>query len=43
MPARQPRPGELEPIETASRDELTTLQLARLRLTLERAYAKVPH
>jgi phenylacetate-CoA ligase len=43
MPVRQPRPGELEPIETASRDELTALQLARLRLTLERAYANVPH
>jgi phenylacetate-CoA ligase len=43
MPARNPQPGDLEPIETASRDELAALQLARLRETLHRAYANVPH
>ena len=35
MPSRQPRPGELEPIETASRDELSALQLARLKTTIQ--------
>jgi phenylacetate-CoA ligase len=34
----KPRPGELEPIETASRDELAALQLKRLRWTLAHAY-----
>lgn len=43
MPPRHPAPGELEPIETASRDEITALQLQRLRSTLQRAYAQVPH
>ena len=43
MPAKVPKPGDLEPIETASRDELATLQLARLRTTLARAYENVPH
>ena len=43
MPAREPRPGDLEPIERASRDELAALQLARLQATLQRAYDKVPH
>ncbi|MER7006796.1 phenylacetate--CoA ligase PaaK [Dactylosporangium sp. NPDC000555] len=38
-----PAPGTLEPIETASRDELAALQLARLRATLRHAYANVPH
>ena len=33
----------LEPIETASRDELQALQLERMRSTLHHAYAKVPH
>jgi phenylacetate-CoA ligase len=37
-----PRPGELEPIERASRDELESLQLERLRWTLHHAYARVP-
>ena len=36
-----PRPGDLEPIETASRDELAALQLERLRRTLAHAYANV--
>ena len=38
-----PRAGDLEPIETASRDELTALQLERLRWTLQHAYDNVPH
>jgi phenylacetate-CoA ligase len=33
----------LEPIETASRDELSALQLRRLQETLTLAYANVPH
>ena len=33
----------IEPIETASADELRSLQLARLKQTLSRAYQKVPH
>ena len=33
----------LEPIETASLDELRALQLARLKETLARAHARVPH
>ena len=32
MPVKAPRPGELEPIETASRDELAALQLERMQL-----------
>ena len=43
MPVRQPAPGDLEPIETASRDEISALQLDRLRQTLRRAYDNVPH
>jgi phenylacetate-CoA ligase len=43
MPARKPTPGELEPIETASRDELQALQLKRLQWSLAHAYANVPH
>ena len=37
------RPGELEPIETASRDEIAALQLERLRRTLAHAYGNVAH
>jgi phenylacetate-CoA ligase len=33
----------LEPIETASRDEIVALQLSRLKKTLAWAYAQVPH
>ena len=33
-----PRPGDLEPIETASRDEITALQLERLKWSLRHAY-----
>jgi phenylacetate-CoA ligase len=43
MPVRRPSPGDLEPIETASRDEIAALQLQRLQATLQRAYDKVPH
>jgi len=40
---RSPRPGELDAIETASRDELQALQLERLRWSLQHAYDHVPH
>jgi phenylacetate-CoA ligase len=43
MPVKRPAPGDLEPIETASRDEIAALQLARLRATLAHAYDRVPH
>jgi phenylacetate-CoA ligase len=43
MPVKAPSPGDLEPIETASRDELQALQLARLKKTLQHAYDHVPH
>ncbi len=43
MPVKHPAPGDLEPIETASRDEIAALQLQRLRATLQRAYDHVPH
>jgi len=38
-----PRPGDLDPIETASRDEIAGLQRARMADTLRHAYANVPH
>ena len=34
-------PGELEPIETASRDELTALQIERIKWSLQHAYRNV--
>ena len=43
MPVRKPAPGDLEPIETASRDELVALQLSRLKWTLAHAYDNVAH
>jgi len=43
MPARRPAPGDLEPIESASRDELQALQLKRLQWTLRHVYEHVPH
>ncbi len=43
MPVKAPAPGELEPIEAASQDELQALQLARLQATLALAYEKVAH
>ncbi len=41
-PAR-PLDPELEPIESASRDEIAALQLSRLRWTLQHAYDNVAH
>lgn len=38
-----PRPDDLEPIETASRDELRALQDERLRWSIRQAYDGVPH
>ena len=43
MPVKRPAPGDLEAIETASRDEISALQLQRLRATLRHAYDRVPH
>jgi len=43
MTVQTPAPGELEAIETASRDELQALQLERLRWSLQHAYDNVPH
>ncbi|WP_345796776.1 phenylacetate--CoA ligase PaaK [Castellaniella sp. MT123] len=43
MPVKTVKPGDLEAIETASRDEITALQLKRLRETLRHAYDNVPH
>ena len=37
-----PLKGELEPIETASREELQALQLERLKWSLQHAYSNVP-
>src|ERR1700753_3352814 len=43
MTAAVSPPGELEPIETASVDELRALQLERLRWSLRHAYDNVPY
>ena len=43
MTVRVPVPGELEPIERASRDELRALQLQRMQWSLKHAYENVPH
>jgi phenylacetate-CoA ligase len=43
MVQRIPTPGDLEPIETASRDELQALQLQRMKWSLKHAYENVPH
>ncbi len=43
MPVKTPAPGDLEPIERASRDELQALQLERLQWSLRHAYENVPH
>jgi phenylacetate-CoA ligase len=37
------KPEGLEPIETASRDEISSLQLERMRWSLRHAYDNVPH
>ena len=42
--SNQKSPGaDLEPIEKASRDELQTLQLQRMKWSLQHAYDNVPH
>ncbi|MCC1492607.1 phenylacetate--CoA ligase PaaK [Cognatishimia sp. F0-27] len=38
-----PRPGDLDPIETASIDEIRALQLDRMQWSLRHAYNSVPH
>ncbi len=43
MTVKTPAPGDLEPIERASRDELQALQLRRLQWSLLHAYEHVPH
>ncbi|HEY1820222.1 MAG TPA: phenylacetate--CoA ligase PaaK [Trebonia sp.] len=43
MTAAVSSPGELEPIETASVDELRALQLERMRWSLRHAYENVPY
>ena len=43
MPVRAPAPGDLEPIERASRDELSALQLGRLKWSVRHAYDNVAH
>ncbi|MEB0112679.1 phenylacetate--CoA ligase [Variovorax sp. RTB1] len=43
MTAKRPEPGDLSPIEIASRDEIVALQLQRMQATLQRAYDHVPH
>ncbi|CAM3748664.1 phenylacetate--CoA ligase PaaK [Polaromonas hydrogenivorans] len=43
MPVKKPMPGDLEHIETASRDEITALQLERMKWTLKHVYENVPH
>jgi phenylacetate-CoA ligase len=43
MQDRTPRPGDLDPIERASTDELRALQLQRLQWTVRHAYDNVPH
>lgn len=43
MTVKYPQPGDLEPIERASRDEIAALQLERLRWTLHHVYENVPH
>ena len=42
MSTKAPQPGELDTIETASRDEITALQLQRLKWSLQHAYDNVP-
>ncbi|WP_417768534.1 phenylacetate--CoA ligase PaaK [Stappia sp.] len=38
-----PKPGDLDPIETASRDEIEALQLERLKWSVRHAYDNVAH
>jgi phenylacetate-CoA ligase len=41
MPVKAPVPGDLEPIETASRDEISALQLERLKWSVRHTYENV--
>ena len=41
MTAKLPQPGELDPIETASRDEIAALQLERLKWSVRHTYDNV--
>ena len=41
--SRRTAPTDLEPIETASRDEISALQLERMQWSLRHAYDNVPH
>jgi phenylacetate-CoA ligase len=41
MTSKKPLPGELEPIETASRDEISALQLERLKWSVRHTYDNV--
>src|SRR5574343_544014 len=41
MTVKKPLPGDLEPIETASRDEIAALQLERLKWSLRHTYDNV--
>ncbi|MBT0770609.1 phenylacetate--CoA ligase [Kineosporia sp. J2-2] len=43
MPDPDPRPGDLDPIETASADELRAVQTERLRWSVRHAYDHVAH
>ncbi|MBC7649347.1 MAG: phenylacetate--CoA ligase, partial [Vitreoscilla sp.] len=43
MPAHTTPTDLLDPIEKASRDEITALQTQRLKATLDNVYKKVPH
>ena len=43
MDGLAPRPGDLDPIEVASRDRITALQMERLKWSLAHAYENVPH
>jgi len=41
MPTKRPQPGDLEAIETASRDEIAALQLERLKWSVRHTYDNV--
>jgi phenylacetate-CoA ligase len=43
MTVKHPSPGDLEPIEIASRDEISALQLERMQWSVRHAYDNVPH
>src|SRR5690242_3043090 len=43
MTVKTPAPGDLEPIEKASIDEIRALQLQRLQWSVRHAYDNVPH